>query len=47
VALLGAVASGAAIYVLSVLVLWLLSGKPGGPEHFVLGQVVSRLGRRR
>ena len=47
VVLLGAVAAGAVIYVLAVLALWLLAGKPNGAEHFILGQVVSRLGLRR
>jgi O-antigen/teichoic acid export membrane protein len=47
VVLLGATASGAIIYVFSVLVLWFLSGRPTGAEHAILGQVRSRLSRLR
>ena len=45
--LLGVVLSGALIYASSVLLLWLLAGKPGGPEHFFLTQLSTRLKLRK
>jgi TRAP-type mannitol/chloroaromatic compound transport system permease large subunit len=41
--LLGAIATGAVIYVVSILVLWRMTGRPLGPENTIITQVKNKL----